>query len=73
MASIPYQYMDDWEDVLLDWQHPNSEDALDQAGTFSLELLREGEPDAQELAGIDDLTPVDTFIKMNGDNAYVTR
>jgi hypothetical protein len=76
MAHIPYYEApraQTWGDVLMDIRNPNSTDVLDQADTFSLELLREGEPDAQELAGIDDLTPVDTFINLNGDKAYVTR
>lgn len=57
MAHIPYY----------------SEDALDQAVTISLEQLRQdNEPSEQQLAGIDDLTPVDTFIKGNGEAFYVT-
>lgn len=49
-------------------------DALDQHDTVSLqELAREEQPDDQmKAAGIDDLTPVDTFMAMQGRNTFVT-
>ncbi len=54
-----------------------SEDVLDQLDTMSLEELAD-EWDADLLvnlttaAGIDDLTPVDTFIHMQGDTSFVS-
>lgn len=48
------------------------EDALNRDDTVSLDELEAHEPSQMSKAGIDDMTPVDTFIKMNGSNAYVT-
>jgi hypothetical protein len=75
MAHTPYCAMnmtETWMDVLND-NPADPEDVLNQRDTISIEELRDHELTAQELAGIDDLTPTDTFMKINGDTAYVTR
>lgn len=48
------------------------EDVMAQADTISIEELEPREKSQMEVAGLDDLTPVDTFIQMNGDARYVT-
>jgi len=51
----------------------SGEDVLDQPETISIEELGEiiGN-DQMTTAGVDDLTPVDTFLEMQGDTTYVT-
>lgn len=48
------------------------EDVLNQHDTISLSELDEFEHDEMTIAGIDELTPVDTFLDMQGDRTYVT-
>lgn len=65
--------IDGWQAELDLHIHLTSEDALDQEDTISLEDLREeDEVDQMRKAGVHEGTPVDTFINMNGDTAYVT-
>lgn len=47
-------------------------DILDQEDTVSLEELEDTEQSQMDRAGLDDLTPVDTFINMNGESRFVT-
>lgn len=47
-------------------------DILDQEDTLSLEDLEDIPQTEMERAGIDDLTPADTFLNMNGDSRFIT-
>jgi len=49
-------------------------DVLDQPDTISIEELGETiGNDPMTIAGVDELTPVDTFLEMQGDTTYVTK
>lgn len=50
----------------------HDEDVYDLDETVSLEELEPYEQSQMERAGIDPLTPVDGFINMNGDTAFIT-
>lgn len=67
MSHIPY-YGEEFADEI----GPASEDVLDQADTVYLNDLEVDEPSELARAGVDDLTPVDTFLAMQGDRTYVT-
>jgi len=47
-------------------------DVMDEHDTISIEELREEDYDQLSLAGVDDATPVDTFLDMQGRTSYVT-
>ena len=58
--------------LLTDEQRLSYEDVYDQDDNISLEELEPYEQSQMERAGVDPLTPVDGFISMNGDKAFIT-
>lgn len=48
------------------------EDVYDLDDTVSLSEIMETPPSDFTLAGIDPLTPVDRFLEMNGNTAFIT-
>lgn len=50
----------------------HDEDVYDLGETVSLEELEPYEQSQMGRAGVDPLTPVDGFINMNGDTAFIT-
>lgn len=62
----------DWRGRVYPAPSLDAEDVLNQEDTISLEDLEADEHSEFSAAGFDEQTPVDTFIRMNGDNRYVT-
>lgn len=58
--------------MLTDEQILSYEDVYDQDDNISLDELEPYEQSQMERAGVDPLTPVDGYINMNGDTAFIT-
>jgi hypothetical protein len=58
--------------LLTDEQRLSYEDVYDQNDLISLDELEPYEQSQMERAGVDPMTPVDGFINMNGDTAFIT-
>jgi hypothetical protein len=75
-TSNPHYHKRAYWDALLSNEGPQSQgstDAMDQGTLITLDEYEQAAgPDALHLAGIDALTPVDTFISMQGNTSYVT-
>lgn len=68
MSHLPYYGEDEAHVESVEY----FEDVLNQDDTISIEELEADEQSEMSRAGLDDLTPVDTFLNLNGESRFIT-